>query len=48
MKEEILALKRNETWAIVPLPSGISSIYYKQIYKIKRKKVLLDATKPGL
>ncbi|KAK8653946.1 hypothetical protein V6N13_127927 [Hibiscus sabdariffa] len=37
MKEEILALERNNTWDLVPLPPGKQTIGCKWVYKIKLK-----------
>ena len=37
MKQEILSLKKNETWDLIPLCSGISSLSYKWVYKVKKK-----------
>jgi Reverse transcriptase (RNA-dependent DNA polymerase) len=35
MKEELLALEKNDTWDIVPLPKGKKSVGCKWVYKIK-------------
>ncbi|WOH04396.1 hypothetical protein DCAR_0623805 [Daucus carota subsp. sativus] len=35
MEEEIIALKQNETWDLVPKPPGIKPISFKWVYKIK-------------
>lgn len=35
--EEISALKKNETWDLVPLPAGVKPISCKWVYKVKRK-----------
>ncbi|KAL6327017.1 hypothetical protein AAG906_013184 [Vitis piasezkii] len=37
MKEEIAALKRNQTWELVPKPRDVEPISYKWVYKIKRR-----------
>lgn len=37
MQEEIKALKDNNTWPVVDLPSGAKPIGSKQVYKIKYK-----------
>ncbi|CAJ2674628.1 unnamed protein product [Trifolium pratense] len=37
MQSELQALQQNNTWTIVPLPSGIKPIGSKWVYKIKRK-----------
>ena len=37
MKEEISALKKNETWNLSFLPSGVFLISCKWVYKMKRK-----------
>ncbi|KAL6335511.1 hypothetical protein AAG906_029754 [Vitis piasezkii] len=37
MKEEITALKRNQTWELVPKPRDVEPISYKWVYKIKRR-----------
>ncbi|XP_077252494.1 putative mitochondrial protein AtMg00820 [Tasmannia lanceolata] len=37
MVEEIVALKQNETWDLVPRPSGVKPISCKWVYKIKTK-----------
>jgi hypothetical protein len=37
MQSELQALQQNQTWIIVPLPSGIKPIGCKWVYKIKRK-----------
>ncbi|KAL0413625.1 UNVERIFIED_CONTAM: Retrovirus-related Pol polyprotein from transposon TNT 1-94 [Sesamum radiatum] len=36
MEEEIAALKRNQTWELVPKPNDVKSISCKWVYKIKR------------
>ena len=35
MKEEMLALKQNETWDLVVLPSGKKAIEYRSVYIVK-------------
>ena len=37
MKEEIAALKRNQTWELVPKPRDLEPIACKWVYKIKRR-----------
>lgn len=37
MREKISALKRNETWDLVPLPAGVKQIDCKWVYKVKRR-----------
>ncbi|RVW35720.1 Retrovirus-related Pol polyprotein from transposon RE1 [Vitis vinifera] len=37
MKEEIAALKRNQTWELVPKPRDVEPISCKWVYKIKRR-----------
>ena len=37
MKEEIAALKQNQTWELVPKPRDVEPISYKWVYKIKRR-----------
>ncbi|KAL4335057.1 hypothetical protein GQ457_07G001240 [Hibiscus cannabinus] len=37
MNEEIMALERNNTWELVPLPSGKQAIGCKWVYKTKLK-----------
>jgi hypothetical protein len=37
MREGISALKKNETWDLVPLPAGVKPISCKWVYKVKRR-----------
>ncbi|KAI3816802.1 hypothetical protein L1987_16507 [Smallanthus sonchifolius] len=37
MEEEILALKRNQTWELVPQPTDVNLVSCKWVYKLKRK-----------
>lgn len=37
MREGISALKKNETWDLVPLPAGVKQISCKWVYKVKRR-----------
>ncbi|CAA0831452.1 cysteine-rich RLK (RECEPTOR-like protein kinase) 8 [Striga hermonthica] len=37
MNEEIMALRQNETWDLVPKPDGVKPISCKWVYKIKRR-----------
>lgn len=37
MGEEIMALRQNETWDLVPKPAGVKPISCKWVYKIKRQ-----------
>ncbi|KAJ0445113.1 putative RNA-directed DNA polymerase [Helianthus annuus] len=37
MKDEIDAMKRNETWVLVPKPAEVKPVTCKWVYKIKRK-----------
>ena len=36
IKEEIFALKQNQTWDSVPKPKDVKPISYKSMYKIKK------------
>lgn len=47
MGEEMNALKKNQTWSLVPKPEGVHPISYKWVYIIKRN-VLLTDLKRGL
>jgi hypothetical protein len=35
MEEEILALKQNQTWNLVPKPEGVKPLSCKWVYKLK-------------
>jgi hypothetical protein len=35
MNEELKALRKNETWEIIPLPKGKKHVGCKWVYKIK-------------
>ena len=37
MKDELLAMNRNDTWDIVPLPKGKKAIGSRWVYKVKHK-----------
>lgn len=37
MHYEISAFKENQTWKLIPLPSGKHTIWYKWVYKVKLK-----------
>lgn len=37
MREGISALKKNETWDLVPLPAGVKPISCKWVYRVKRR-----------
>lgn len=37
MREGISALKKNETWDLVPFPAGVKPISCKWVYKVKRR-----------
>uniref|UniRef100_A0A1J3F133 Putative mitochondrial protein n=1 Tax=Noccaea caerulescens TaxID=107243 RepID=A0A1J3F133_NOCCA len=37
MKEEMNALKKNETWDLVPKPKDVQPVSCKWVYRIKRK-----------
>lgn len=36
MLDELLALERNKTWSLVPLPPGRKYIGYKWVFKVKK------------
>lgn len=37
MQSEIEALHRNETWELVPKPTGVKAVTNKWVFKLKRK-----------